>query len=676
MCGITGILISSRVNDPRPLSAINVMTDALLHRGPDDSGIWTDRQAGIALGHRRLAVVDLSEAGHEPMVSHSEHLVMTYNGEVYNFAGLRSELEDAGYRFRGHCDAEVMLAAFEEFGVERALDRFAGMFAFALWDRREHVLHLVRDRIGKKPLYVALVNGALLFASELKAIRAFPGFQPRIDKQALAMVLRHGWVPDQYCIWEGVFKLPPGSILSIRPESLATTDAGQLRAQARRWWSLAEVAEAGQRDPLQLEPSALEEELDQLLRLTVGERMLADVPLGAFLSGGIDSSVIVALMQALSNRPVRTFTIGFDEAGFDEAGGAASVARHLGTDHTEFRVTPREAQAVIPELPRIWDEPFADESQIPTLLVSRLARQHVTVALSGDGGDESFGGYARHFLPVQFASMFGLPLSLRRPAASALRAVSPDIMRGILQMLPLPGAMRGALRNGNLQKLGRIFDAADDRDLYHRLTTLSSDLHPGNGPGAHVMPPLPDLLGRLIYRDMTGYLPDNILVKVDRASMAVALEARCPLLDHRVIEFAWRSPSSVKVRDGKGKWLLRQVLKRYVPEALFERPKHGFNVPIGVWLRGPLRDWAEHLLAESRLRQEGFVDAARVRGWWQQHLSGRRDRAYELWAVLMVEAWLDAMRNPIRPSPAARLGDLSNAGLGGGTQSFRAVAVS
>jgi asparagine synthase (glutamine-hydrolysing) len=435
MCGIAGILLGPRKADLRQLAAVKAMTGILLHRGPDAAGIWIDDEAGIALGHRRLSIVDLSEAGHQPMFSHDLRLVMTYNGEVYNFAGLRSELESLNHRFHGHSDTEVILAAFESLGVERALQRFAGMFALALWDRKSRILHLVRDRLGKKPLYITLVDGALLFASELKALLAFPSFRPVVDLKALAKVLQFGWIPDQECIWEGVFKLPPGTMLSVSVSDLESGSTASLRKQIHSWWSLAEVAEHGQRHIFDLEDAELETELDGLLRLAVRERMVADVPLGAFLSGGIDSATVVALMQAQSARPVRTFTIGYRETEYDEADNAAQVAHHLGTEHTEFRLSPTEACAVIPELPRVWDEPFADESQIPTLLVSRLARQHVTVALTGDGGDETFGGYARHFAAERMARLLGLPLRPRRAIASALLFVGPG---GAAAPLPHP----------------------------------------------------------------------------------------------------------------------------------------------------------------------------------------------------------------------------------------------
>ena len=544
-----------------------------------------------------------------------------------------------------------MLAAFEYYGVEEALKQFSGMFAAGVWDRKHRVLHLVRDRMGKKPLYVALADGALLFASELKAILAYPDFRPTVDTRALAMMLRQGWMPDQHCIWKGVFKLPPGTMLSVRAEDLETASIESLRGRVRCWWSLAAVAETGQRYPLTLDKSELDTELDWLLRSAVRQRMVADVPLGAFLSGGIDSSTIVALMQAQSSRPIRTFTIGFCEAEYDEAAYASEVARYFGTDHTEFRLTPTEVCAVIPDLPQIWDEPFADELQIPTLLLSRLARQHVTVALSGDGGDECFGGYARHFMLARLAALFRLPSSLRRLAASALLKLTPQAWQEIFRILQLPATLRPALNGVNLQKLARALEAADENERYNKMTTFGSTpvvLDPEAADPTDV-PPLPDAVGRLIYRDMAGYLTGDILVKLDRATMAASLEARCPFLDDRVVEFAWRLPTAVKIRDGQGKRPLRRVLRRYLPENLFERPKQGFNVPIGEWLTGPLRGWTEELLDGASIRREGLLHSGRIQACWQQHLSGRRDRSSELWAILMVQAWLNFARNSKLP---------------------------
>jgi len=649
MCGVVGIFLGAHAADLGRLAAIRAMAATLRHRGPDGEGLWSDFDAGIALGHRRLAIVDLSDAGYQPMLSHGDRLVMTFNGEIYNFAELRRELEAHGHQFRGYSDTEVMLAAFEELGIEPALRCFAGMFALAVWDRRDRVLHLIRDRLGKKPLYVALDRGALLFASELKAIKAFPGFQPRVDAAALTMVLRRGWVSDRLCIWKDVFKLPPGTMLSIRADDLRTSGIDTLRAQVRNWWSLAEIAEKGQSNPPKLKPVDLERDLDRLLRTVVRQRMVADVPLGAFLSGGIDSSAVVAMMQVQSPRPVRTFTVGFTEASYDEAAHASRIAHHLGTEHTEFRLTPAEALAAIPELPEVWDEPFADESQIPTLLLSRLARQHVTVALSGDGGDECFGGYARHFLLARMTGPIRLPPASRRMAASGLLLFSPTLWQRLLGATPLSRAFRATLSETSVQRLARLLAANDEHDLYERLITsgeISVMSEPSPAAAAEPVPPLRDIIGRIIYRDMMDYLPGDVLVKLDRASMAASLEARCPFLDHRMVEFAWRVPTGLKVRGGQGKWLLRRVLHRYLPKKLFERPKQGFNVPIGAWLRGPLRDWAQDLLDASRIRSDGLLDSNRVESCWREHLSGQVDRARELWAILMVQVWLDAMRKP------------------------------
>jgi asparagine synthase (glutamine-hydrolysing) len=672
MCGIAGILLTHAAN-PRHLAAIDAMAETLNHRGPDGEGIWLDREGGIAFGHRRLAIVDLSDAGHQPMLSEDENLVTTFNGEIYNFTTLRPGLEAKGHRFRGNSDTEVMLAAFESYGIEDALKRFSGMFAAGIWDRKRRVLHLIRDRMGKKPLYIALADDALLFASELKAILAYPGFNPIVDTRALAMMLRQGWMPDQHCIWKGVLKLPPGTMLSVHAEDLETASAESLLKQARCWWSLAAVAETGQRQQLSLEQDELDAELDWLLRNAVRQRMVADVPLGAFLSGGIDSSTLVALMQAQSSRPIRTFTIGFHEARYDEAGHASEVARHLGTEHTEFRLTPTEVCAVIPDLPKIWDEPFADESQIPTLLLSRLARQHVTVALSGDGGDECFGGYARHFMLDRFGALFGLPSGVRQLASSAFLKLTPHAREGIFRALQFPAGLRAGLNGANLQKFARALGAADEQERYSQLTTFGSQsvvLDQEVAKAAADVPTRLDAVGKIIYRDMAGYLTGDILVKLDRATMAASLEGRCPFLDDRIVEFAWRLPTAAKIRDGRGKWPLRRLLRRYLPDALFERPKQGFNVPIGEWLRGPLRNWAQALLDESRIRREGLLDSGRVQACWQQHLSGRSDRSGELWAILMVQAWLDSAPNS-KLSPPFRRAD----GTYGNRETSRAAQI-
>ena len=655
MCGIAGILLAQGNADPRRLAAAGAMAAALVHRGPDGGGVWQDKEAGIALAHRRLAIVDLSDAGKQPMVSHNQNLIVTYNGEIYNSAEIKTELEARGYHFRGGSDTEVMLAAFECFGIEEALTKFAGMFALALWDRRKRTLHLVRDRLGKKPLFVGFINRALVFASELKAFQAVPGFDPAVSTKALEGLLSQGWIAESECIWEGVFKVPPAHVLSICAEDLVELDQRQVAAKAKPYWSLRDTAEWGQRNLLELTDAECESELDRMLRLVIGQRMTADVPLGAFLSGGIDSTAVVALMQAQSQSPIRTFTMGFGEAGYDEASHASAVARHLGTKHTAFRVTANEARAVIPELPQIWDEPFADESQIPTLLVSRLARQSVTVALTGDGGDECLGGYSRHVMSKQFEPFMRLPLALRKSSKGLLSAVGSSTWNRIFQTAPMSSKWRSMLTGTNIERLADVIDATDENDLYDRLIRFKG-MPPGtNAPSAaraaapDVPEGLPDIASRFIYRDMSGYMQGDILVKLDRASMAVSLEGRCPLIDHRLIEFCWRLPTSVKIRDGQGKWLLRQVLSRYVPEALFSRPKQGFNVPIGAWLRGPLREWAGDLLDAHRIGHDGFLDRHHVQACWQGHVSGRADHSRQLWAILMFQAWLENNRSQVAP---------------------------
>lgn len=644
MCGITGILQTQHASRSADLAAIGPMTARLRHRGPDADGFWSDRDAGVAFGHRRLAIIDLSDAGRQPMLSSDGRFVITFNGEIYNYKPLRQELEREGKHFTGNSDTEVLLGLIERWGLERALQRSNGMFAIGLWDRRNRTLHLARDRMGKKPLYVARTPNALVFASELKAIAAFPEFHQEIDPRAVAEFLERGWLPEDHCIWRGVFKLPPGGILSIRGEDLSICrDAAALRERARSWWSLVDVARAGRATPVAADDQQLVSHLSGLLEGAVGDRMVADVPVGLFLSGGIDSSTVAALMQAQSSRPVQTYTIGFGERGFDETANAAAVARHLGTSHTELRLTPEEARAVIPELPTVWDEPFADESQIPTLLLSRLARREVTVALSGDGGDECFAGYSRHVLSARLAPLLNSNRTLRTMAASGVTLLGRGMRESIVETLHLPTWLQRISRGDRINRLADLIDSSDVGEMYRRSTRLSelqlARTH--TEAASRSIPPLNDILSDLIVRDMLEYLPSDILVKLDRASMATSLEARCPLLDHRVVEFSWTLPNSAKVRHGQGKWLLRQVLGRYVPRHLFERPKQGFDVPIGAWLKGPLRSWASDLMSESRLRNQHLLDVTQVQDCWLQHLNGGRDFSRPLWAVLMLQSWLD-----------------------------------
>ena len=632
MCGILGAL-----GPPATLSEAELRQglERLAHRGPDAEGVFLDREAGVMLGHRRLAILDLSTAGHQPMHSPSRRFVLVYNGEIYNFRELRRELEGLGHRFRGHCDTEVMLAAIEHWGVEAAVHRFLGMFAFALWDRAERRLWLGRDRLGKKPLYIALFGASLMFASELEALHAFAAFRPTVDRDSLALFLRYRYVPDPRSIYREVVKLPPGHLLAVAPEELAGTTVAGLLARAVRYWSAREVALAGRRRPV-TDAAEARERLDALLEEAVACRMIADVPLGALLSGGIDSSLVIALMQARSSRPVRSFTIAFDDPAYDESAFAAAIARHLGTEHRELRVTAADALDLVPSLPVMFDEPLGDASAIPTALVCRLARREVTVALSGDGGDETFGGYNRYFRALREARVLRIPRWLRTPAA-----------RGLDLLTALCGA--AGLRAKGLAKRADRIRHRDLAALYrHRLShwERAERLVPAAGPAempafASPPPPLGDPAHYMMWLDTESYLPGDVLVKVDRASMAASLEIRSPLLDHRVVEFAWRLPASLKIRDGVGKRILRRLLGRRLPAELFERPKRGFNVPLAAWLRGPLRDWAESLLDERRLREEGFLDPYPIRACWKEHLAGRRNWGHALWDVLVFQAWLE-----------------------------------
>lgn len=645
MCGIAGFITLGLTADEAG-RRVRAMTDRIAHRGPDADGHWLDAASGVALGHRRLSIVDLSPAGAQPMLSHDGRYVIVYNGEVYNHHDLRRELDAEALRsWRGHSDTEVLLEAVSSWGLEATLRRADGMFAFALYDLRDKVLHLARDRFGEKPLYYGRVGDALVFASELKALRTFPGFKAGIDRDALAEYLRYGYVPAPRSIHVGISKLPAGSVLSLQA-GVATT--GPMDPVA--WWSALDAAMAARAAPFTGTHAQAVDELEALLRNAVGRRMEADVPLGALLSGGIDSSTVVALMQAQRSDRVRTFSIGSTQPGYDEAIHARAVADHLGTDHTELYVSAEDALAVIPRLPELYDEPFADSSQVPTFLVSQLARRHVIVALSGDAGDELFGGYNRYFHGASvWRRLSRLPQPVRAFAARAATALSPaalDRMVGALGGLA-PRELAGGRAGEKLHKLAGLLPAADQAAFHRAMLSYWPD--PDRVVlGSQASAPADPLAGhhdlwfaeRAMLVDTLHYLPDDILAKVDRASMGVSLEARVPLLDHRVFEFAWRLPMAMKISGGQGKQVLRDVLYRHVPAAIIDRPKQGFAVPIGQWLRGELRTWAEALIEPARLRREGYFEPEAIQRCWLEHQSGQRNWDTRLWTVLMFQAWL------------------------------------
>lgn len=684
MCGLIGLWRYQPVEDLNRL--VVPMRDAITHRGPDDAGVWEEPGIGLTLGHRRLSIVDLSAAGHQPMHSSSRRWVIAFNGEVYNHLTLRQELASIGAApdWRGHSDTETLLAAVNFWGIEATLKRCVGMFAIALWDSHDNTLTLARDRFGEKPLYYGWAgqgeNRAFVFGSELKALRAYPGFDAPVCRSALAQYLRYMYVPSPRTIHQGIFKLEPGCLLTVRGQPPLDAPAAPVRPgqshgslAVQQWWSIGTAVQAGAQDPIADEAQALKL-LEAQLNEAVSLQSLADVSLGAFLSGGVDSSTIVALMQQQSSRPVQTFTIGFDEAGFDESPHARAVAQHLGTDHHEMRVSAKMAQDVIPSLPWMYDEPFADSSQIPTHLVCRAARQHVTVALSGDAGDELFGGYNRYFWgPRIWHRLSWLPLPARQLLGIAIAALPTSTWDALGKPLAAGTGVDGVARLGDkLHKLASRLKSVRDMDgLYRSLVSewddpaslvLGDNGAPVVEPASLLQDPLPSSgLGadqlRMMYLDTISYLPDDILCKVDRAAMATSLETRVPFLDHRVAELAWRLPLHMKIRGNTGKWALRQVLYKHVPKALIERPKAGFAIPVGAWLRGPLRDWAESLLQPKRLADEGFLRPEPIQQRWQQHLAGTHDHTPSLWAVLMFQAWLQHQHSvgsqPATSSPAS-----------------------
>lgn len=643
MCGLAGILSISQAPTESVLSS---MANAIHHRGPDDQGIWIDSSTGIGLSHARLAIVDLSPAGHQPMQSLSGRFVIAFNGEVYNHLDLRNELNQAReFSWRGHSDTETLLAGFEIWGVEETIKKAVGMFAIAVWDKDQKNLTLIRDRLGEKPLYFGWQNDIFFFGSELKALKAHPLFDSSINRDAITLFLRHSCIPAPFSIYKNINKLIPGGMVTISLQDK--------NLSIRSYWSAADAANTGIANRLEQNDEVAVDLLDDILRDAVKLQMAADVPLGAFLSGGIDSSTIVALMQAQSTEPVKTFSIGFHEEQYNEAHFAKEVAAHLGTQHTELYVKPEDALEVIPKLAKLYDEPFADVSQIPTYLVAKLARQHVTVSLSGDAGDELFCGYNRYLLTEKIWRHLGkTPRWLRKFIASVITSVSAEninkISRIIFSVLPKKYSLLGNQIGDKLHKGANVIVAENNFDLYRRLVSLIPNPEEyvigSHEPSSVFSEPnhLPaSNIEQMMLTDIKSYLSDDILVKVDRAAMGVSLETRVPFLDHRVVEFAWRIPLSQKLRDGKGKWLLRQVLYKYVPKSMIERPKMGFGVPIAIWLRGPLKEWAEKLINEERLKKEGFLQPEPVRKLWKEHLSGQRNWQYQLWHILMFQLWLE-----------------------------------
>ena len=651
MCGIIGFLGGDFTNDQLSNAILEEMSDQIVKRGPDSAGIWLDSSTKIALGHRRLAIVDLSPAGYQPMTSGSNRYVMTYNGEIYNSDEIRNELikSRVTVNWRGHSDTEILLAGFDAWGIRETLSRVTGMFAIAVWDKELEQLTLIRDRIGEKPLYYGWQgsgsNKVFLFGSELKALKKHPQFINEIDRGSLALYMRYCYVPAPHSIYKGIMKVEPGTIVTVKlQESEHTTE---------KYWNALDVVRTGEESPFEGTVAEVTNNLDIALRKAISQQMMADVPLGAFLSGGIDSSTVVALMQAQSSKPIKTFTIGFSETGYNEAEFAKLVADHLGTEHTELYVSSQDALNVIPKLPNLYCEPFADSSQIPTFLVSSLAKHHVTVSLSGDGGDELFCGYNRYlFADKLWKGLSMTPASVRELVGKSIKSLPAAGWNKTFELLNriTPRKFNGISWGDKLQKGAGVIASKDLTNVYQGLVSNWQDPSAvviGDGEHDRIFSTDVQLLSdvgdvqKMMAIDMVSYLPDDILVKVDRAAMGVSLEPRVPFLDHHIYEFASKIPLAMKLKNGVGKLILRDILYRYVPKDLIERPKMGFGVPVADWLRGPLKEWAEELLGESRLRSQGFFYPEVVRQMWSEHLSGARNWQSQLWAVLMFQAWLE-----------------------------------
>jgi asparagine synthase (glutamine-hydrolysing) len=649
MCGLVGFL-SKDFDTDRGRHVLQQMSDKIANRGPDDFGVWFDENSQIGLGHRRLSIIDLSPAGAQPMLSASGRYSIAFNGEIYNYLQLRKEM-GAQLSWRGHSDTETLLAGFDIWGIQETIERTVGMFAFAVWDKKNHVLTLGRDRLGEKPLYYGWQQGHFLFGSELKALKVYPSFNADINRDSLALLMKHNTIPAPHSIWQGIHKLMPGCLLSVSHESREPVIS--------RYWSGKDAIETSICSPFIGSADEAITALEKVLFDAIDMQMVADVPVGAFLSGGVDSSTIVALMQARSSRPIRSFSIGFNEEQYNEAKYAMAVARHLGTEHTELYVSSEDALSLIPRLPHLYDEPFSDSSQIPTFLVAQLAQQHVTVSLSGDGGDELFCGYNRYLMVNQFWSKLSkLPIHFRQMAAKAILAIPPRLLDRILKSLTqvFPAQYKMALPGDKLRKGASVMASSSFLELYDQMAShwqeptrlvLGANNLPTLFNSVQEQPCTPTNIEHMMALDMLTYLPDDILTKVDRAAMGTSLETRVPFLDHRVVEFAWSLPMKYKLNNGVGKWALREVLYKYVPKSLIERPKMGFGVPIDKWLRGSLREWAESLLDERRLKEEGFFDVSMVRKKWQAHLNGQPNCQHLLWDVLMFQSWLESTKNEV-----------------------------
>lgn len=647
MCGITGFYNPSGFHSHEAEATLVEMRNRLVHRGPDDAGTWLDSDAGIALGHRRLSILDLSAAGHQPMQSLTGRYVIIFNGEIYNHLDIRRKLESIGRReWVGHSDTETLLMSIEQWGIDLTLKDAVGMFALAVWDRKHRSLTLTRDRLGEKPLYYGWQNGVLLFGSELKSLVVHPSFCRRIDHDVLPIYLRHGYIPAPWSIWKGIRKLMPGTLVKF------SASKKEEMPEPTPYWSMQEAIEHGQANPFVGSDSEAIDTLEKHLSEAIAGQRLSDVPLGAFLSGGVDSSTVVALMQAQSSQRVKTFTIGFKEPKYNEAEYAKSVANHLGTDHTELYVTSNQARDVIPQLAEMYDEPFGDSSAIPTHLVSQLARQHVTVSLSGDGGDELFGGYDRYFKHRAEAIWYTgrkIPSFIHPMLHNVFNSSLPEYADKILHLLMrLVNRPLNKSIEAKFLEISKLLKCKTDFEYYQTITSQwnpapvrSFSYNLNYGYNETFLSSIPGKVQRMMAQDSVTYLPDDILVKVDRAAMAVSLETRVPLLDHRVVELALQLPYNLKVRDRQGKWILREVLYRHVPRNLFERPKMGFGVPVDQWLCGPLREWTDELIAPKRLESEGYLNSEAILHCWKQHLKGRHNWRDRLWSVIMWQAWLE-----------------------------------